>query len=101
VLPCPIRLRHWNVIFRSGGRQPIVCLNAIEAQRIYIEILQAMAEGLPLIAVEDDSTAVALNVVEIAAVALGEQASARIEQAPQPRPRPQPIKRPERTLIAN
>jgi hypothetical protein len=80
-----------NVIFKSGERQPIVCLNAIEAQSIYIEILQAMAEGLPLIAVEDDGTAVAINVVEIAAVALGEQMLARIEQAPQPRPRPQPV----------
>jgi hypothetical protein len=93
-----------NVIFRSGDRQQIVCLNATEAARIYVEIWQAMAAGTTTIAVEDESTAVALNVVEIAAVALGEQTSARIEQAPQPRPRPQPVnKRPDErgVLIAN
>jgi hypothetical protein len=92
-----------NVIFRSGERQPIVCLNATEAARIYVEIWQAMAAGIPIIAVEDESTAVALNVVEIAAVALGEQASARIEQAPQRgRPRPLPAKREERgVMVAN
>jgi hypothetical protein len=92
-----------SVIFRSGERQQIVCLNATEAARIYVEIWQSMAAGIPIIAVEDDSTAVALNVVEIAAVALGEQTSARIEQAPQRRPRPQPVSaRVERgVMIAN
>lgn len=85
-----------------------MCLNAIEAQRIYVEILQVMGAAIlgasPLIAVEDDVTAVALNVSEVAGLALGEHTSARIEQAPQrERPRPQPVPaRVERgTLIAN
>jgi hypothetical protein len=59
-----------NVIFESGATQPIVCLNAIEAQQVYVEILRAMVEGLPIVAVEDDNTAMALNVPEVAGLAL-------------------------------
>jgi hypothetical protein len=102
-----------SITFRSGATQSIVCLNAIEAQRIYVEILQVMGAALtgeapPLVAVEDDSTAIALNTLEIAGLALGEHASARIEQAPRKeRPRPVPVPMPARapgersTLIAN
>lgn len=103
-----------SVKFKSGATQQIVCLNEIEAQRIYVEILQMMGAAItgqapPLVAVEDDSTAVALNTLEITGLALGEHTSARIEQAPQkerpklrPVPTPQPAARPERgTLIAN
>ena len=91
-----------NVIFKSGATQLIVCLNATEAQRVYVEILQAMVDRMPIVAVEDDVTAVTLVVGEIASLALGEHTSARIEQAPRrERPTPQPVRRPERALIAN
>jgi hypothetical protein len=100
-----IRSNVINILYRGGAKQEIVCLNPDEAASVWLQISEAMMQGLPVIVIEDTATAIAISAAEICSVSLGyaEQERARIEQVPQrERPRPQPVKLPERgTLIAN
>jgi hypothetical protein len=94
-----------NVLFRSGQRQNIACANHDDAARIWLQISDFMAQGLPVIAIEDSTTAIVLAVGEVACVALGGDIVPVQVDGPQriERPAPQPVRRPEErgVMIAN
>jgi len=89
--------------FKSGAQQQIPHVNRLDAERTLVEIVNAMAAGLPFVVIEDSDTSALIVLSEVASVTLGVPPIA--VQIEKPRPRPVPVRQPERTergvLIAN